>query len=193
MVLSILEWAGAITAILSVALNTKRVIWAWPLGMLSSLIYAAFFFQIKLYADMSLQGYFFLQCSYGWYYWMYGSKVPDNVPVSRLKPLQWLSTILAIAGLTAAMAWFFITFTDASVPEWDSFTTASSIVAQLLLARKVLGNWIIWIITDIVATGVYLYKEAFVTAGLYAVFVIMASYGLYDWYQQWKKQRMPSS
>jgi nicotinamide mononucleotide transporter len=73
------------------------------------------------------------------------------------------------------------TFTDASVPYGDAFTTVASLIAQWLMARKRLESWLFWISVDVIAIGIYWYKGLQLTSGLYAVFLVLATVGLFAW------------
>jgi nicotinamide mononucleotide transporter len=77
-------------------------------------------------------------------------------------------------------------FTDAAVPYWDAFTTVASLVAQWLLTRKKVESWVFWIAVDLVAIGVYIYKSLLLTAGLYTLFLIMATMGFMAWQQSFR-------
>ena len=74
-------------------------------------------------------------------------------------------------------------YLGAAAPYADAFTTVASIIATYLMAKKRLECWIFWITVDVVAIGVYLYKDLLITSGLYAVFLVLATLG----YRQWRK------
>lgn len=101
-----------------------------------------------------------------------------HTPTSRITPLS----IISIA-LTFAIAYILITFTDSNVPWWDSVTTSLSIVAMWMMARKYIEQWWVWIVVDVISAGLYVYKELFFTAGLYALYAIIAYFG----YKKWKE------
>ena len=93
-----------------------------------------------------------------------------------------LSGIFGVLWL--GIAYVLDNYTDSNVPWGDAFTTAGSIVATWMLARKILEHWLLWIIVDTVAAALYLYKHMYPTFFLYMVFTIIAVVGFY----QWKKQ-----
>jgi nicotinamide mononucleotide transporter len=93
---------------------------------------------------------------------------------------------IAVAGWAVGfvlLAWFLKTWTDTDVPLSDGFLTAGSLVGQLLLSRKKVENWHVWIIVDVLYVALYLHKHLMLTAILYAVFVGMAVIGLRAWQQ----------
>lgn len=178
--LSIIEWAGTLTGVTCVALQARARIAAWPIGIVSVALYAWFFWQIRLYADAGLQVFYIATGFYGWWHWSRGGSEASEAPITTLGNGARLVVVL----VAAAAAWGigrFLSGTDASLPYWDAFTTTFSIAGQLLLMRKVFENWMLWIVVDTVAIGVYYVKEAYVTCGLYAVFLGIAVWGLLHW------------
>jgi nicotinamide mononucleotide transporter len=91
-----------------------------------------------------------------------------------------LLSLLGCAG-AALLGFTLYRHTDASLPFWDSSTTSFSLVAQWMQARKWIENWPLWIVVDLVYVGIYVYKRLYLTAGLYAVFVVLAAIGLLQW------------
>ena len=144
----------------------------------------------KFYADMGLQVYYLVISFYGWYNWLYGKKreQADNrkLPVSRLSLRLIYSLIPVTAGLFIAIAFILVRYTDSPIPWWDSFTTALSIVATWMLARKILEHWIIWIIVDAVSMGLYIYKGLFLTVVLFFIYTSLAVIGYFEWKKEIK-------
>jgi len=183
---SLLETSGVITGILCVYLAAKNKIWSWPLAIISVLIYVVIFTEARLYADAGLQIYFLIMNIYGWYFW---SRKPDQqpkVPVIHISLKESILSLIAVMAFTIALGTFLYKGTDASFPYLDSFCTACSLVAQLLLARKIIENWLIWIFVDIIYVGIYISKDLHLTAGMYALYVIIATIGYLDWKKELK-------
>lgn len=178
--LTVIEWAGTVTGIACVALQARARIEAWPIGIVSVVLYAWFFWQIKLYADAGLQVFYLVTGFYGWWHWTHGGAQASAAPITTLDNGTRI-TIVVVAGIAAYGIGRFLSGTDASLPYWDAFTTTFAVAGQLLLMRKVFENWAIWIVVDTVAIGVYYVKEAYVTCGLYAVFLGIAVWGLLHW------------
>jgi nicotinamide mononucleotide transporter len=179
--LVLLEWIGTLTGIACVALAARAHVASWPLGLVSVSVYAVFFFQIRLYADSALQLFYVATGLYGWWHWTRGGPGHGAAPIRTLGNGARVGILAAGAAGTAATGWLLATRTDASLPYWDAFTTAFSIAAQLLLMRKILETWLLWIVVDVVAMGVYFVKEAYVTCGLYGVFLGLATWGWLTW------------
>jgi nicotinamide mononucleotide transporter len=179
--LSILEIVATLSGIACVTLAARAHILTWPIGIVSVLFFAVFFWQIRLYADAGLQVFFVGTGFYGWWHWRRGGTDATRAPILTLRRSTWWAIIGVCLAATAMLGTALSRYTDASLPYWDSFTTTFSIAAQLLLIRKVFENWILWITVDVVAIGVYATREAYVTAGLYTVFLGLATWGYFSW------------
>ncbi|MDQ9170907.1 nicotinamide riboside transporter PnuC [Oxalobacteraceae bacterium R-40] len=176
-----LELVSFLLALITVALNIRQNHWAWLFSIVSSALYAIVFFGARLYGDMSLQFVFVAVSVWGWYQWLHGGVAHQALKVSRLSDSGWgISVIAWLAGFVA-IALFLKSFTDTDVPYMDGFLTAGSLLGQLLLSRKKLENWYVWIVVDLLYIGLYVYKNLMLTAVLYAVFVAMAAIGLRAW------------
>jgi nicotinamide mononucleotide transporter len=179
--MNVLEVVGAITGLLCVWLAARQQVWTWPIALVSVTCYFVFFYQIQLYADMWLQVFFLGSNLYGWYEWLYGSRNHSELPVTRLKVVPLILVLLAGGAASRLMGHYFQSFTNATYPLLDSALAAFSILAQILLTRKKIENWIIWFVVDIFYVGLYWQKEAYLTAGLYFIFLIIAVQGFLAW------------
>ncbi|GGB82841.1 nicotinamide riboside transporter PnuC [Pseudoduganella buxea] len=176
-----LELLSFVLSIVTVWLNIRQNHWAWLFAILSSAMYGAVFFESKLYGDMGLQLVFISVSVWGWYQWLHGDDRHERLPVTAL---TWRGRgVAALAWLLAfaVLAWFLRSFTDTDVPVSDGFLTAGSLVGQLLLSRKRLENWHVWIIVDVLYVALYVHKGLMLTALLYGLFVFMAIAGLQAW------------
>jgi len=184
-----LEVTGVITGILCVYLAAKNIIWNWPFAIVSVCVYIIVFFEAKLYADMGLQFYFLAMNSYGWYFWGRKPKTEEKVPVIRISRNEILLSVVGVVLFTAVLGFLLKQGTDAAFPFVDSFCTACSLIAQALLARKVLENWLIWIFVDAIYVIVYTAKNLHLTAGMYALYLIIAALGYRDWRRDYRLQQ----
>lgn len=181
------EWIGVITGFICIYLAAKENVWNWPISIISVIAYAWVFFDATMYGDMALQFYFLFTAFYGWYYWI-KRKTDNGKPVVSLKSSDWLLIVVAVAVLSILLGLFLDHFTDSDVPYADGFCTALSFVAQILLTRKVLQNWILWIIVDICYVPLYIYKHLNLSAVFYAFLVIIAFMGFLDWRKTYREQ-----
>ncbi|MRT91387.1 nicotinamide riboside transporter PnuC [Ancylomarina sp. 16SWW S1-10-2] len=180
----IIEIIGTLSGFIYLYFEIKQSKWLWPVGLFSALLYIYVFFVAKFYADMGLQFYYVFISIYGWIYWS-KSTSQDKVEliVSRIRVPLFFKLLLASSFIYIAISYVLVNYTDSPLPYWDSFTTALSIVATWMLARKILEQWLVWVLVDAVSMCLYLYKELYPTAVLFAVFTVLALYG----YFQWKK------
>jgi len=147
------------------------------------------FFQNKLYSDAVLHVIYIGLQIYGWYNWTHHRTTQKSV-IIELTPLKnILGWSLLCVFTTAAVGFTMHTYTDASFPYPDAFTTCASLIAQWLMTRRQIFNWVLWIIVDIVAIAIYLQKGLFPTSILYVCFLIMSCVGLYSWMREYNLQK----
>lgn len=189
---SYLEWFGFVTTIACVYLAAKQNIWNWPTGIASVVTYMVIFYQSQLFGDAGLQIYFLGTSIYGWYFWI-RKKQKHEKPVTRLSPLL-LMVVLGITGaLALLLGWFLQTYTPSKVPYIDGFCTSVSFMAQLLMTRKIIENWALWVFVDICYIPLYIYKSLYLTSVLYVVLLILATLGYIDWRKEYRKQTATTS
>lgn len=185
----VLEWLGVFTGILCVWLAAKNNIYTWPIAIISVVVYMFIFFESKLYADTGLQVYFLIMNIYGWYYWSKSTNNPQATrPIVTIGQKEILLSIVGIFVFTFLLGQLLYKNTDASFPYLDSFCTACSLVAQIFLARKIIQNWLIWIFVDMIYVGMYISKDLYATAVMYALYVYIASVGYLDWKKLYREQ-----
>ena len=178
-----IEIFGAIAGIAYIYLSIKENILLWPVGLVTTIVYIYVFFVSKFYADMSLQVYYVFISIYGWYFWLKGKKDDknDSLQISKLtKKLTFILLVITFV-LFVVISQILVNFTDSPVPYWDAFTTAASIVATWMLAKKYLEQWLVWVVVDIVSLILYFWKGLYPTVVLFGVYTIMAVVGYYQW------------
>ena len=190
---SYIEVFGAVTGIVYVFLEIRQTIWLWPVGFITSIVYIWIFFTGKLYADMSLQGYYLIIIILGWYWWsegrgqraegrgQKGKSRKEELPVTRLKLRTGLVLSAVFIPLFAVMWLVLDWLTDSPVPRWDSFITSLSIIATWMLARKIFEHWFLWIVVNSTAAVLFLTRGLYPTVVLYTVYGIMSFAGLAAW------------
>ena len=179
-----IEVLGAILGLIYIFFSIRQHILTWPTGLFTSLLYTAVFFQSGFYADMGLQVYYVIISIYGWYYWLKGGKKgsqEEQVPVTKMPRHLFFKSILSTVAIYAILLFILIRFTDSTVPIMDSLTTALSITATWMLAKKYIEHWLIWIFVDLVSAGLYIYKGLWPTVVLFVVYTIMAVLGYIEW------------
>lgn len=176
-----LEIIAAAILLISVGLSAIENIWSWPTAIVGVAMYIFVFYDAKLYSDMCLQFIYVIINIYGWWKWLHGGADQGVLHVSRA-PLRVLivgSLIACVAA--AAFGFIFQHFTPASFPYADSALSWFSLLAQYLMARKYLENWHLWITLDVFYIAMYINKHLYVTAGLYAAFIVPCVLGVVQW------------
>lgn len=176
-----LELVAVVTGFTCVWLAARESIWNFPVAIFSCVLYVFVYFQARLYSDCGLQGLFIVLSLYGWYEWLYGGRGKTELGVSRTTGREWLLGALFAVVFTLSFGYYLRHHTDAALPYLDSFTTAGSIVAQYLLTRKRVENWLLWIAVDVIYVPVLWYKELYPTSLLYALYLGLAAYGYWQW------------
>jgi len=186
-----LEYLGALTGFICVWLAARNSLWNFPVTIVSVLIYMMVFYQAKLYADMGLQVYFLFMAIYGWYFWINRRGDDQKLkPIRRISPREIGAGIIVVALFTFLVGKGLYLHTDAFFPYLDSFCTGGSLFGAFLLSRRVMENWVVWIIVDIVYLYLYIAKELYVTTLLYLVFVGVAVFGYLEWKKLWKTEQL---
>lgn len=179
---SIIDWIGLIAGVIYVSLAAKENSWCWLFGILSCACIAyADFTKYQLYADGSLQIYYVLIGFYGWYQWRYGNSDKKGLKITTLTPLNHLLIIGGGIVLTFPMYFVFTNYTDAALPLADSITTTFSVITTILVTRKILGNWLYWIVIDIAYIFIYAQQQAYLFTLLMVVYLVIAIVGYWNW------------
>lgn len=195
--MDLLEVTGLIFGLLAVIFLIKENILTWPSGIIYVLVSLIIFWREKLYADFGLHIFFLVLNIYGWWYWIKGNKASaqhkkpldnsstldaaEEVPISKTPSRVLLILALLSIGGTFLMGFLFEKFTDASLPYWDSATTVLSLTGMWLTARKKIENWYFWLVVDVLATGIYYYKDIYFYSILYLIYIGLAVSGFLTW------------
>ena len=175
------EVVGVITGLLGVWLMTRQKIWAWPVLLVSSMVFIVVFFHARLYAAMGLQFVYIGLVAYGWYQWLHGGSGHGPLRVSRVPRRVALALAAAGAAVTGILGVLLDLRTDQALPYADAFATSFSLAAQFMQARKYLENWAVWLIVDLVYIGMVRTQDLGLTSVLYAIYLILAILGFRDW------------
>ena len=180
------EIAGAVLSVIYLYLSIREKSALWIFGFISSLLYIFVFFESKLYADLSLSFYYLGVSIFGWITWQQKTtQLQDTkLHITRISGKKQLLQYV-LGTLIAYLAYYLILqyLTDSTIPAADSVVGALSVIATWMLAKKKIENWLIWIVVDAFAAGLYFYKELYPTAILFVIYTVMAVVG----YKQWKK------
>ena len=175
------EIVAAALGVINVLLVVRRSTWNYPFGIVMVALYFFVFWDSKLYSDALLQIFFFVIQLYGWWAWVHARHVDHGVAVGWMpwdRRLRWLAaTAAAVVLWGTGMA----RFTDAAAPFVDATTAGLSIAAQCLQSLRRVESWVLWIAVDVIAIGLFAWRGLLVTSALYALFLVLASVGLFEW------------
>lgn len=188
--ISIIEIVAVFLAVVYLVLAAYQNNWCWAAAAISSAIYIKICFDAQLYIESGLQFFYLVMAAVGYFNWK--KKTDDNPTNNKLINLsfkQWIIGILLCGIVSFGMAYWFQQNTNAKLPWLDAPVTIFSIWATWLVIKKVLQNWLLWIVIDSVAIYIYLQRELNITAALYALYTLLAIIG----YFKWKKVQQASS
>ncbi len=192
--LSTMGFVGMVFGLLCVWFLIRQNILTWPMGIIYILISLVIFIKTKLYADFLLHVIFLALNIYGWYYWVNPANQSEaQLPVTRSRSLQMASLLILSAAGVYLSGRLLEAFTDASLPYWDSATSILSIGAMWLTVKKKIENWIIWLVVDLLATGIYYYKGIYFYSILYLLYTGMAIAGYISWRRSMNSQSMSTA
>jgi nicotinamide mononucleotide transporter len=188
--ISYVELIGTLFGLFSVYFASRANILTWGTGIVNEVFLFILFFQVQLYADMFLQVYFFIVTIYGWHNWK------TNTAEKMISEINFTNKLLLAAAIFifSLLSGFLFSNIHLYLPEYfkvkaaypfiDSFVMVSSIVATVLLAKKKIENWYLWIAVDLVCVVLYFKKGVYFLSIEYFIFLGLASYGLYHWKKQ---------
>ena len=180
--LPLVEPLAVLTGIACVALTVRERISNWPVGILSSALFLVLFLSAGLYADSMLQIVYVVLGFYGWRHWLTGGPHGNDLPVTTASPRLRAALALAAVAGTLAFGAFLDGATDSTVPYPDAATTVLSLVATLLLTRKLIESWPVWIFgVNLPYIALYLYKGLTMTAALQLVYIALSIAGWAAW------------
>jgi len=197
--MSHLEFWATLSGALAVWLSVKENVWSWILGLVNVCLASILFYQIQLYPDMFLQGFFFVTNILGFWQWKFPkSEFANSKNELKITILELKTTfILVFGGLS--VTYILGTFSKnlheifpklfslpSAFPYMDSFTTVMSIIATFLLIKKKVEAWWLWLAIDSISTYMYFVKDVKLYSLLYFVFCIIAVFGAVDWTRKWR-------
>lgn len=188
-----LEAVAVLFGLLSVWYARKENILVYPTGIISVLIYVYICYFAGLYADMGINGFYFLMSVYGWYKWTHHDSEQQTIVISYNSVTQHVVSIIATIVFFVVLYFVLSQYTDSTVPVWDSATTAIFIVGMWLMALKKVENWIFWIIGDFVSIPLYFYKGLALTSFQFTIFLMLAVWGYIEWRGRVKEQQQCTS
>jgi nicotinamide mononucleotide transporter len=177
-----LEIVAFVLAVWMVVANIRVNPIAWPLAIVSSLLYLALFASSRLYGEATLQLVFIVVAGWGWWQWLRGTAADGSALKVRSLTARGRWLMIAVLAITwPGIGLFLKRYTNTDVPWWDAFPTAASLIGQWLLGRKYVENWPTWVAVNVISVGLFVYKGLWLTTLLYGVFIVMSFIGWRAW------------
>ena len=177
----ILQIVGTLLGLVYLWLEYKANIWVWIVGAIMPLVHGVLYLTSGIYADAAMQLYYVAAGVYGLVVWRRAPKKKDD-GIIKHTPRGWILNLVAVYAVLHVAIYLFLTeFTDSRVPVFDSMSTALSIVAMWMLSRKLVEQWLVWLVVDMISVGLYIYKCIPITAALYILYCILAYVGYMRW------------
>lgn len=181
----LLQIVGTVLGLLYLWLEYRANIWLWVVGAIMPMVHGVLYLTSGIYADAAMQLYYVLAGLYGFVVWRLGVTRKRKVIAIQHTPTRWIAPLVVVYAVLHVVMYFVLTeFTDSRVPFFDSMSTALSIVAMWMLSRKLVEQWLVWLVVDAISVGLYLYKGIPITAMLYTLYCALALAG----YMRWRRQ-----
>lgn len=189
--LHIWEFIGVVLGLAYVLFAARESIWCWPCALVGTAIFIFLFWDASLLMESALNVYYLIMAIYGWWHWTRDKpKDQARLPIQKWSAKQHGITITLIVVLTFISGTLLDGRTSAALPFLDSFTTWAAVITTWMVARKVLENWIYWIVIDAASIILYVDRALYMTALLFALYVVLAAYGWWEWRQHYRNQSL---
>ncbi|MEG3933918.1 MULTISPECIES: nicotinamide riboside transporter PnuC [unclassified Microcoleus] len=187
--LDLIEAIAAIASAWSVWLLAKNNPLGWWIGLIGVIAYAAVFYQVKLYGEVALQSFYLITSFQAIYIWLRGGENSTEKPVSRINQ-RWLilTAVFVTVGVFGLRT--VLVYLGGAAPFWDALTTILSAIAQLYLMERYLESWYLWIVADTIYVPLYASRGLYLTSILYAIFCLMAIFGLQNFQRIYSEQKL---
>jgi nicotinamide mononucleotide transporter len=169
-------------------LAMRESLWCWYAAFASTTIFLFLFWDVSLMMESALQVYYLLMAVYGWWSWQARDSADAELAISRWPLRMHLIAISCVLVLSLVSGTLLQQWTGAALPFVDSFTTWGAVLTTWMVARKLLENWLYWIVIDSVSVYLYLDRELYLTAALFAAYVIIVIFGYRKWLQHYRSQ-----
>lgn len=180
------EMVAVLLSVTYLLLAIKQSLWCWVAAFVSTLIYTVLFFDASLLMDSALNLFYLVMAIYGWYSWKYGNGINKNEELEittygLAKNLKIIGTLIIVSLI---LGYIMANYTRADFAYLDTFTTVFAVFTTYTLTKKVLENWLYWIVIDSVSIYIYINKGFYLTAVLFAFYTVLAFIA----YNNWKKE-----
>jgi len=182
------EACAVILAISYLLLAAKENIFCWYCALVSTAIYTFLFWDVSLLMESALNVYYMAMAIYGWYLWKFGGNAHSGVKIRTLQSKHHFLIIALVLIVSAISGTLLGEHTNAAWPFIDSFTTWSSVVTTIMVAKKILENWLYWFVIDAISIPLYIDRGLYLTAILFACYLFIVVLGYFSWRKRYATQ-----
>jgi nicotinamide mononucleotide transporter len=175
------EVLAVMLAIAYLVLAIRQNIWCWAAAAVSTVLYLFIMYRASLYMESALQFFYLAMAAYGWRQWRHGGEGGAELAVSTWPGRYHLVAVGSVFLLVFVSGELLTRYSEAALPFLDSFTTWGAVIATYMVARKILENWLYWFVIDAVSIGLYLSRDLYFTAALFAGYLVMIVIGYRSW------------
>jgi nicotinamide mononucleotide transporter len=188
--MSPLEVASVAFSLAYLVLAVQQNVLCWPAALIGTLLSLLLFVEARLYPESALQVFYAAMAIYGWRQWQrrdLSSNTIVQLPVGTWPPRY---HVLAIVGslLAAGVLGTLLSRTDAAFPYLDSFTSVGAVITTYMVAKKILENWIYWLVIDGLTIYIYWSRELYLYAFLFVIYLVLVVIGFFRWHRDWRAQ-----
>ena len=177
------ELVAAVLALIYLLLAVRKSLWCWLAAFISSGIYVALMFEARLYMQVALNVFYVGMAIYGYREWRRGRDAAGEVIATRWTLTRHASVAVGVLGASCINAWLLHRYSDAASPFLDAIVTWGSVVTTWMVARRVIENWLYWIVVDGIAAYLYFQQGLIPTGVLFTIYIGIVIYGYWVWAQ----------
>ena len=179
---STLEIVSVVFGLIYVILAARENIWCWPAAFVGTATAVWLFWDASLLMESALNVYYLGMALFGW--WQWNTVTPtkqSTLQITSWSTKQHLITATIIVFMTFGSGYFLENLTGAKLPYIDSFTTWSAVITTWMVTRKILENWLYWIVIDAVSVYLYFDRELYLYGLLFVAYTVIAGFGYVNW------------
>ena len=160
----------------------------WYCAFFSTALYVWIFGDVSLYMESALNVYYMAMAVYGWLQWQRGGADKSGVKIIRWTSKQHILGVVIILAASITSGYLLSSNTAAKLPYLDSFTTWGSVFTTIMVAQKVLENWLYWIVINSVSIYLYIDRGLDQTAAMFFLYLVLATIGFLTWKKAYDTQ-----
>ncbi len=187
------ELVAVVLAVAYLVLAVRQNPLCWYAGFASTAIYTGLYWQVSLLMESGLNVYYMAMAAYGWWQWRHGGQGDTELPVQTWRWRTHLVVIGGIIAISLATGTWLTYFTQAAWPYLDSFTTWAAVITTYMVARKILENWLYWMVINSTSLILLVDRELYLTALLIVAYLIISVFGWLNWYRDYRRQNPPAN